>query len=275
MASRAASETASFLFPALNLFTTNPSCPFALGVSCTGNGGLPLHGVSLRGSSRGRGCQRRKHRCGCSLIRGASVFCRALLVFLVPVIDTLELNTVFAKCIAGRSVNKPIEYIVIEGIFQPKDLHIVRLILLAGFHQITVKGCEQFIDGFAALFQCAEVVHCFPLEFLVHVVEIKMFEESGHCIVVYRSGRIGVGNHPWENMASRIARQSSISIPEAFIGTTQSFPVNVKFRFQEMFEVLIGSNISPKHLRIRQDLSGTLVRVIAIIPLAHSAWGPR
>lgn len=250
MTSRAASETASLLLPALNLFTTDPSSPLALGVSGMRNGGLPVHGVSLGRSSCGGGCWRRKHGCSCPSIRGTSVFCRVLLVFLMPIIDTLELNTVFAKCFAGRRVNKSIEYIVIEGVFQPKNLHIVRLVLLASLHQIMVKGCKQFIDGFIALFQCAKVVHSLPLELLIHIVEIKMFEEFGHCIVIYHSGRISVGNHPWKNMASCIARQSSIGIPEAFIRTSQGLPVDMELRFQEMFEILIGSNISLKHLRI-------------------------
>jgi len=192
MACRAALETASLLLPALNLFTTDPSSSFALWVSGTRNGGLPVHGFALGRSSRGGGCWRRKHGCGCPSIRGTSVFCRALLVFLMPIIDSLELNTVFAKCIAGRCVNRPIEYIIIEGVFQPKDLHVVGLVLLAGFHQITVKCCKQFIDSFIPLFQCAEVEHRLLLEFLVHIVEIEMFEEFGHCIIVHRSGRISV-----------------------------------------------------------------------------------
>lgn len=107
------------------------------------------------------------------------VFRSALLILLVPIIDTLELDTVLTKCIAGGYVNKSVVDIIIEGVFQPEDLHVIRLVLLTGLHQIAVKGCKQLIDGPTALFQRTEVAHSLPLEFLVHIVEIKVLRESG------------------------------------------------------------------------------------------------
>lgn len=52
-------------------------------------------------------------------------------------------------------------------------------------------------------------------------------------------------------MTGCIARKLSISIPKAFIGTSQGLPVNIELCFQEVFEVLIGSNVSFEHFTFR------------------------
>ena len=86
--------------------------------------------------------------------------------------------------------------IIIEGVFQQEDLHVIRLVLLAGFHQATVKSCEQFIDGLVALFQCTDVVYSLPLECLVHIVEIEVLKQFGYHVIFYRSGRIWLAALP-------------------------------------------------------------------------------
>lgn len=54
------------------------------------------------------------------------MFYSALLVLLVPIINTLELNTVFTKCIACGCIDKSVKDIIIEGVLQPEDLHAIR-----------------------------------------------------------------------------------------------------------------------------------------------------